>query len=107
MQTDFYNVRQLHILEPYWNFSRIAQILGRAVRYCSHKALPEDQRNVNAYIYIATHPNEGETVDQYIAKLAHNKSMIIQDFENALKESAVDCQLFKNMNHIGHLKCEQ
>lgn len=102
-----YNVKQLHILEPYWNFSRIAQILGRAVRYCSHKALPEDERIVNAYIYIATHPNEKETVDQYIAKLAYKKSKIIQEFEDALKESAVDCQLFKNMNHIGNLKCEK
>lgn len=102
-----YNVKQLHILEPYWNFSRIAQILGRAVRYCSHKALPEDQRVVNAYIYISTHPKEKETVDQYIAKLANKKSQIIQEFENALKESAVDCKLFKNMNHIGHLVCEK
>lgn len=100
-----YNVRQLHILEPYWNFSRISQILGRAVRYCSHKALPEEERFVNAYIYIATHPNEKETVDQYIAKLAYKKSKVIQEFEDALKESAVDCQLFKHMNHIGDLKC--
>jgi hypothetical protein len=102
-----YNVKQLHILEPYWNFSRISQILGRAVRYCSHKALPEEQRVVDAYIYIATHPNEKETVDQYIAKIARKKSKIIQEFEDALKESAVDCQLFKNMNHLGVLKCEK
>ena len=102
-----YNVKQLHILEPYWNFSRIAQILGRAVRYCSHKALPEEQRIVNAYIYIATHKNEKETVDQYIAKLAYKKSKVIQEFEDALRESAVDCNLFKNMNHIGNLKCEK
>jgi hypothetical protein len=101
-----YNVRQVHILEPYWNFSRIAQILGRAVRYCSHKALPEELRNVNAYIYIATHESEKETVDQYIAKLAFKKSHIIQEFEDALKENAVDCELFKNMNYLRDLKCE-
>jgi superfamily II DNA or RNA helicase len=77
---DFKGIRQVHILEPYWNFSRIAQILGRAVRYCSHKALPEEQRSVDAYIYLATHPNEALTVDQYIAKLAHQKSKIIQEF---------------------------
>lgn len=100
-----YNVRQLHILEPYWNFSRIAQILGRAIRYCAHKSLPTDKRYVNAYIYISTHKNEHITVDQYIASLAQKKSVIIQEFENALKESAVDCSLFKNINHIGNLKC--
>lgn len=102
-----YNVRQLHILEPYWNFSRIAQILGRAVRYCSHKALPEEKRYVNAYIYISTHPNEKETVDQYIAKLASKKSKLIQEFEDAMKENAVDCELFKNINYLGNLKCEK
>lgn len=101
-----FNVRQLHIVEPYWNFQRVSQILGRAVRYCSHKELPEDLRVVNAYIYIATHPNEKETVDQYIAKLAQKKSVIIQEFEDALKESAIDCHLFKNMNHLEGLKCD-
>lgn len=100
-----YNVKQVHILEPYWNSSRIAQILGRAVRYCSHKALPSEERIVKAYIYIAIHPNEKETVDEYIAKLAHNKSRLTQEFENALKETAVDCELFKNINHLDGLKC--
>ena len=38
----FYNVQQVHILEPYWNYSRIQQIIGRAVRYCSHKIMPEE-----------------------------------------------------------------
>jgi hypothetical protein len=102
-----YNVKQLHIMEPYWNFSRISQILGRAVRYCSHKALPEEQRLVKAYIYLAVHPDEKKTVDQYIASLAKKKSQIIEEFEAALKESAVDCQLFKNMNYLGNLKCEK
>lgn len=101
-----YNVKQVHILEPYWNSSRIAQILGRAVRYCSHKALPPEERIVKAYIYIATHPNEKETVDEYIAKLAHRKSKLTLEFENALKETAVDCELFKNINHLGNLTCE-
>lgn len=102
-----YNVKQVHILEPYWNSSRIAQILGRAVRYCSHKALPLEERIVKAYIYIAVYPNEKETVDEYIAKLAHRKSRLTQEFEDALKETAVDCELFKNINHIDGLVCEK
>src|SRR5690606_22372405 len=42
-------VRQVHILEPYWNQSRLDQIIGRASRYCSHKDLPEEERNVMVY----------------------------------------------------------
>ena len=91
-------VRNVHVLEPYWNISRLEQIIGRASRFCSHKDLPEDKRIVNVYIYIATHPKEKETVDQYIKKLSNSKNKIIKDFEKAIKEIAVDCQLNKNAN---------
>ncbi len=94
----FFNVRQVHILEPYWNYSRILQIIGRAVRYCSHKNLPKDERNVKVYIYLATHEYEKMTIDQYIMNLAMQKNRLIQQFETALKEVAVDCSLFKNAN---------
>jgi len=93
-----FNVRQAHILEPYWNQSRISQIIGRASRYCAHKGLPEEKRVVKVYIYLATHENEKETVDQYIAKLAKEKNRLINEFEVAVKEVAVDCELNKNAN---------
>lgn len=94
----FYNVQQVHILEPYWNYSRMKQIIGRAVRYCSHKIMPEDKRSVGVYIYLAVHPQEKETIDQYIMNLALRKNKLIDEFEVALKETAVDCTLFKNAN---------
>ena len=37
---DFKFIRQVHILEPWYNMNRIEQIIGRAVRNCSHKDLP-------------------------------------------------------------------
>lgn len=92
------NVRQVHILEAYWNWSRMLQIIGRAVRYCSHKQLPKDKRDVSVYVYLATHAKEKQTVDQYIASLALNKNKLINQFEQALKEVAVDCELFKHGN---------
>ena len=102
------NVRQVHVMEPYWNWSRIMQIIGRAVRYCSHKDLPEEQRNVRVYIYIATHPTIKETIDQYVMKLALKKHRLIEQFEQALKETAIDCELFKNANvdENEDIKCE-
>lgn len=94
----FYNVQQVHILEPYWNYSRMLQIIGRAVRYCSHKNLEEEKRAVRVYIYLATHPKEEESIDEYIMNLALKKNKLIGEFERALKEAAVDCHLFKNAN---------
>ena len=91
-------VRQVHILEPYWNFSRLKQIIGRAVRFCSHKDLPRDERLVEIYIYIASHPDVDMSIDKYILSLAREKESIISEFENAIKESAVDCRLFYNAN---------
>ena len=92
-------VRQAHILEPYWNLARLQQIIGRGSRFCSHKDLPEEKRNIKVYIYLATHPDEEETVDEYINHLAYQKNKLVGEFEKAIKESAIDCSLFKNANY--------
>jgi hypothetical protein len=46
------NVRQVHIMEPYWNNVRIKQVIGRARRVRSHNNLPLSQRNVKIFQYI-------------------------------------------------------
>ena len=90
-------VQQVHIMEPYWNMSRMLQIMGRAVRFCSHKDVTKGKRLVKIYLYLATYPEE-KTVDQYIWALAKKKSKLIEEFETALKESAFDCELMINRN---------
>ena len=47
------NVRQLFVVEPYWNPVRLDQVVGRAVRINSHLELPEKDRNVEIYIYLS------------------------------------------------------
>jgi len=96
-------VRQVHVLEPYWNQSRLDQVIGRASRFCSHKDVDENKRHVKVYIYVATSPIVrgkyiGDTIDKYIQKLAIEKNKIIKQFEKAIKEAAVDCHLNKNAN---------
>ena len=49
-------VRQVHILEPYWNYVRIDQVLGRAIRMRSHLSLDRKDRNVEQYLYVAILP---------------------------------------------------
>jgi superfamily II DNA or RNA helicase len=91
-------VQFVHVLEPYWNQSRLDQVIGRASRFCSHKDLPEDKRLVRVYIYVSVHPKEDTTVDEYIKKLSSSKNKIIKDFEKAIKEAAIDCKLNKRAN---------
>lgn len=102
-------VTEVHIMEPYWNFSRLNQVIGRAVRFCSHKDLIKSKRHVDIYIYIATHPEEEMTIDKYILNMAYKKNEIISKFEMALKESAIDCNLnyYGNVNKNHVIKCDK
>ena len=46
------NVRQVHIMEPYWNRVRTNQVIGRARRIKSHINLRKEQQNVKVFEYI-------------------------------------------------------
>ncbi len=91
-----FRTRQVHILEPYWNISRLLQIIGRAFRYCSHKDLPEKDRVVNVYMYLATgNAGDDEFVDEYIWNLANAKQKLTEQFEDVIRAVAVDRELFQ------------
>ena len=92
------NIRQVHVLEPFWNEVRITQLIGRAVRQCSHADLPIEDRIVYIFRYISTRKNNNETTDQEIFNLSNKKQILIDSFLNIIKEVAVDCELFKNHN---------
>jgi hypothetical protein len=47
------DVRRVHIMEPYWNPALIEQVIGRAIRICSHRKLPLDQRDVVVKLYMS------------------------------------------------------
>lgn len=94
----FLRVQQVHIMEPYWNFSRLEQIIGRAIRFCSHKDVIYDKQLVEVYIYMAVHPKVGRSIDERIMQMAIQKKLVNKAFETALKEAAIDCELFKNAN---------
>ena len=94
----FKGVRQVHIIDPYWNLPRLEQVIGRASRFCSHKDLPLEKRSVKVFIYLAVHEKDPETIDQYIYKLSLRKNKLVSEFEKAIKESAIDCELNFNAN---------
>ena len=94
----FLRVQQVHIMEPYWNNSKISQIMGRAIRFCSHKDVPIEKQLVKVYIYVAVSSRIRMTVDQRIMQMALTKEYINSKFEKAMKEMAIDCELFKNAN---------
>jgi SNF2 family DNA or RNA helicase len=53
---DLKKTRQMIILEPHWNYTRIKQAIGRGVRYLSHINLNLKNRNVTVYHLLSVYP---------------------------------------------------
>jgi superfamily II DNA or RNA helicase len=103
---DLKNVRQVHIVEPYWNPVRLQQVKGRAVRVGSHLELPPKDRLVDIYVYIAimlpkdvkTEPiierdSDGISSDQALFNLSEKKLNIMKMLLTMIKEVSIDCSL--------------
>ena len=110
------NTRFVHIVEPYWHMVRIEQVVGRARRICSHEALPEELRTVKVYLYVATLSELQKTdeknielrirdvskldkktpitTDESLYEIASMKQRINNQILNAVKETAMDCNLY-------------
>ena len=91
-------VRQVHIIDPWFNLARIEQIVGRSIRNCSHKLLPFNKRNVEVHLY-ATQliDTKNEAADIYVYKLAESKAIKIGIVNRILKENSIDCVINKNI----------
>ena len=92
----FKNVREIHILEPWYNMNKIEQIIGRGVRYYSHEALAEEKRNVGVYLHLNMDDDKIETVDYRRYRLGIKKQEKINQIEKIMKSSSIDCVLNKN-----------
>ena len=109
--------RTVHIMEPYWNNVRLDQVKGRAIRICSHKDLPFEQRKVAIFTYLTRFSTEqlksrriDETIknsdtdrfvdppvlrtsDENIREVSIRKDKINHELLEVMKESAVDCRM--------------
>ena len=88
--------------------NRIEQIIGRAVRFCSHKQLAFSERNVEIYLYgTILDGTEEESADLYVYRLAENKSVKIGNVTRVLKENSIDCVLNDKLNMLTEEKMSQ
>jgi hypothetical protein len=118
---DFKYVRELHVMEPWYNLSRIEQIIGRGVRNCSHALLPAEKRNCTIFHHITVFPGAGkptraapkaigdgkhgrvpdvsgrETVDVLLYRLAEGKQIFNSKVERVMKQNALDCHLHRTV----------
>lgn len=95
-----FNVREVHILDAYYNFGRIDQVIGRAIRYCSHYKVMSEKNiypEVNVYKYVISIKNKLTTEEELYQK-AEMKYFLIKKIERAMKTIAIDCSLNVNAN---------
>jgi hypothetical protein len=94
-------VGEVHILDAYWNFGKIDQTVGRAIRWCSHyKVMNEDNPfpEVKVYKYVISYLTEKLTTEEELYQKAERKFILIKKVERLLKEVAIDCPLNVNGN---------
>jgi hypothetical protein len=122
------NVRHVHIMEPHWNPARHDQVIGRAIRICSHARLPVEERTVRVSFYISVFSEgqlkstdgvnvvlvrrtdmgmkryEGDptevfmSTDEYLYEKAYEKEKVNQKIGLLLKQAAVDCEVHRKLH---------
>ena len=113
---DLWYVREVHILEPYWDRSRELQVKHRGIRTGSHAALPPEDRTVATYIYVARAnaavekalpPGakiEDVTVDERFLKRGVRKHRLNDSFRALLRSVSLECLAF---GYGGCRSCQQ
>lgn len=77
------NVRHVHIMEPHWNPARHDQVIGRAIRICSHAGLPQEERTVRVSFYLSVF-TEGQSKSTESANnvvLVRRNDMAVKRYE--------------------------
>jgi len=96
---DFKFVRQVHILDPWFNMSRLEQVVGRGMRTCSHALLPREDQNCTVYFHVCRADGDREMLDESIyRRKVEGKAIEIAKVRRVLMESAMDCPLQLQVN---------
>jgi hypothetical protein len=124
---DLKNIRHVHLMEPYWHPVRLEQVIGRAIRICSHADLPEEHRNVQVYLYLMTFTEAQKTGDESIElrlkdtsridratpltsdealnEISNIKRDVNKQLLTAVKEAAIDCAIHTSTSSKEGLVC--
>jgi hypothetical protein len=98
---DFKYVRQIHILDPWWNMSRTEQVIGRGLRTCSHQLLPFLEQNCTVYLHVVRTDDGKECYDEFTYRTrVEPKAMRIANVRKVMTESAMDCPLQTSINTL-------
>lgn len=101
-------IRQINIINPYWNKVKTNQVIGRGTRMKSHIDLQEHQKHLDVYHHIMEFSasqikyqtenrvlviDKNLTTDQYLFNVGVVKEELINQFLKILKEVSIDCSI--------------
>lgn len=95
------NVKQVHILDVYFNLSKVYQVIGRAIRHCVHYDIMSEENPfpvVDVFRYTVKINDKELSAEEELYIKAEEKFLLIKKIERALKEVAIDCPLNYNGN---------
>lgn len=96
----FFNIREVHIIDPWYHINRFEQIIGRAIRKCSHINLPFDERNVMIFLHCVINDKKGKTYDELAYDIVSKKLQATVEINQIIKKNAIDCKLNEYINHF-------
>lgn len=108
----FQNIQVEEIHTPWFNYSETAQAIARGYRLGSHRMLLETGVVPELEIFQRVSISSGSepSIDLEMYEIAENKDISIKGVERIIRESAWDCALNYNRNHItgydGERECD-
>lgn len=102
-----HNVATVQVLDVYFNFGRLDQVIGRAIRWCSHYNLMSETNpypKVKVYKYAVSLENKSNTskyelsTEEDLYYKSEQKYVLVKKVERGMKEVAIDCALNQQGN---------
>lgn len=94
---DYSALREVHIIAPWHNSTRLYQVIGRALRNCGHKDLPSSKRNVKIFRYSACAPivYEQELIkkQKYVSTLDEHYDNNIDKLDTLIYSEGFSCKM--------------
>lgn len=92
---DLKYIRHVHVMEPYWVYGRIRQLINRGARNMSHSELPEDERDVSTFVYLAIQPITAvelePTTDVELYEESLEDAVLVGEFLTLYQEISIEC----------------
>jgi hypothetical protein len=100
-----YHLRQIHIMEPFWNNMLIEQVIGRGFRLRSHKYLADKaEREIQIFHYYAVN-EDNFGIDMHVQDIADRKSQLINKLKPIRAAASIDCTINRDYNVALGLPC--